>query len=129
MGAVIDPGDDADGFLGVCDEVAATVTLSGANFGGNTGFAETREDLERLTVELREETGVTTVVVTHNIEEAVYLGQRLLVLRQPPHREAVIIENPAAGQLGYRHHASFQEHWNLVRDMLREPAGTGHAEA
>jgi NitT/TauT family transport system ATP-binding protein len=91
--------------------------------------ALTREDLERLTVELREETGVTTVVVTHNIEEAVYLGQRLLVLRQPPHHEAVIIENPAAGQLGYRHHASFQEHWNLVRDLLRAPAGTGHAKA
>ena len=90
--------------------------------------ALTREDLERLTVELRQETGVTTVVVTHNIEEAVYLGQRLLVLRHPPHREAVIIENPAAGQPGYRHHATFQEHWNLVRDLLRAPAETAHAE-
>jgi NitT/TauT family transport system ATP-binding protein len=91
--------------------------------------ALTREDLERLTVELRQETGVTTVVVTHNIEEAVYLGQRLLVLRQPPHREAVIIDNPAAGQPGYRHDATFQEHWNLVRDMLRQPAETAHARA
>jgi ABC-type sugar transport system ATPase subunit len=36
--------------------------------------ALTREDLERLTLELREETGVSTVIVTHNIEEAVYRG-------------------------------------------------------
>ena len=33
--------------------------------------ALTREDLQRLTVELRAETGLTTVVVTHIIEEAV----------------------------------------------------------
>ena len=38
---------------------------------------EHREDLQRLTVELRQETGVTTLIVTHNIEEAVYLGQHL----------------------------------------------------
>ena len=48
--------------------------------------ALTREDLQRLTVELRQETGLTTVVVTHIIEEAVFLGQRILVLGRPPNR-------------------------------------------
>lgn len=84
--------------------------------------ALTREDLERLTLELRTETGVTTVLVTHNIEEAVYLGQRLLLLRQPPHRQALIIENPAAGHPDYRQHPSFQERCNKVRDLLGETA-------
>jgi ABC-type nitrate/sulfonate/bicarbonate transport system ATPase subunit len=84
--------------------------------------ALTREDLERLTVELRAETGVTTVVVTHNIEEAVYLGQRLLVLRQPPHREALILENPAAGQPGYREQATFQARCTQIRELLGETA-------
>ena len=84
--------------------------------------ALTREDLERLTLELRAETGVTTVVVTHNIEEAVYMGQRLLVLRQPPHREPLIIDNPAAGQLDYREQAEFQARCNQVRDLLGETA-------
>ena len=64
--------------------------------------AVTREDLQRLTVELREETGVTTVVVTHNIEEAVYLGQRILVLGQPPNKTASVISNPLAGRPDYR---------------------------
>jgi NitT/TauT family transport system ATP-binding protein len=84
--------------------------------------ALTREDLERLTLELRAETGVTTVVVTHNIEEAVYMGQRLLLLRQPPHREAIIIDNPAAGQLDYREQPAFQERCNQVRELLGEAA-------
>jgi NitT/TauT family transport system ATP-binding protein len=84
--------------------------------------ALTREDLERLTLELRTETGVTFVVVTHNIEEAVYLGQRLLVLRHPPHREAMIVENPSAGQPGYRGHPAFQARCSQIRELLRDSA-------
>jgi ABC-type nitrate/sulfonate/bicarbonate transport system ATPase subunit len=83
--------------------------------------ALTREDLERLTLEIRAETGVTTVIVTHNIEEAVYLGQRLLVLRRPPHREACIVENPAAGRADYRVQPEFQARCTQVRDLLGEP--------
>lgn len=78
----------------------------------------TREDLERLTLELRAETHITTIVVTHNIEEAVYLGQRLLVLRQPPHHDARIIDNPESGQLDYREQPSFQARCNEVRELL-----------
>jgi NitT/TauT family transport system ATP-binding protein len=88
--------------------------------------ALSREDLEKLTLELRAETGVTTVVVTHNIEEAVFLGQYLLLLRRPPHREALIIENPAAGQADYREQASFQTRCNQVRELLE---GTAYAQA
>ena len=78
----------------------------------------TREDLERLTLELRAETGITTIVVTHNIEEAVYLGQRLLVLRQPPHREALVVDNPESGQLDYREQPLFLARCNEVRELL-----------
>jgi NitT/TauT family transport system ATP-binding protein len=84
--------------------------------------ALTREDLEKLTLELRVETGVTTVVVTHNIEEAVFLGRQILILGQPPHREAQIVDNPAAGQIDYREMPEFQVHCNQVRDLLGRPA-------
>ncbi len=80
--------------------------------------ALTREDLERLTLELRAETEVTTILVTHNIEEAVYMGQRLLVLHRPPHREPVVIENPEAGQADYREKSAFQRRCNAIRSLL-----------
>jgi ABC-type nitrate/sulfonate/bicarbonate transport system ATPase subunit len=80
--------------------------------------AITREDLEQLTLELRSETRVTTVVVTHNIEEAAYLGQRLLLLRQPPHQRPLVIENPQAGQVDYREHPAFQARCNQIRELL-----------
>jgi NitT/TauT family transport system ATP-binding protein len=88
--------------------------------------ALTREDLERLTLELRSETGVTTVLVTHNIEEAVYVGQRLLLLRRPPHQEPIVIENPEAGQADYREQSIFQTRCNQIRDLLGD---TPHAQA
>jgi ABC-type nitrate/sulfonate/bicarbonate transport system ATPase subunit len=83
--------------------------------------ALTREDLERLTLEIRAETGVTAVIVTHNIEEAVYMGQRILVLRRPPHHEPLIIDNSAAGQPDYRQQAGFQALCTQIRDLLGEP--------
>jgi NitT/TauT family transport system ATP-binding protein len=62
--------------------------------------------LQQLTVELRQETGVTTIVVTHNIEEAAFLGQRILVLGRAPITQARAIENPAAGAPAYRNQQS-----------------------
>lgn len=88
--------------------------------------ALTREDLERLTLELRSEMAVTTVVVTHSIEEAVYLGQRLLLLQQPPHRTPLVINNPGGGQLSYRDQPAFQLRCSEVRDLLGD---IGHAQA
>jgi len=82
--------------------------------------ALTREDLERLTLELRAETGVTTAIVTHNIEEAVYMGQRLLVLQAPPHISALVVENLDAGQPGYRDDPLFQVRCTGIRELLGE---------
>jgi ABC-type nitrate/sulfonate/bicarbonate transport system ATPase subunit len=80
--------------------------------------ALTREDLQRLTVELRQETGVTTVVVTHIIEEAAYLGQRILVLGRPPNTHARIVENPGAGDVAYRGQPAFWQKCAELRELL-----------
>jgi ABC-type nitrate/sulfonate/bicarbonate transport system ATPase subunit len=80
--------------------------------------APTREDLQNLTVELRAEQKLTTIIVTHNIEDAVFLGERILVLAQPPHRAPVTVENPSAGQAGYRSQAAFLDKCNELRRLL-----------
>jgi ABC-type nitrate/sulfonate/bicarbonate transport system ATPase subunit len=85
--------------------------------------ALTREDLQRLTLELREETGLTTVIVTHNIEEAVYLGRRILVLGRPPATIPCIIDNPAAGSPGYRGQPDYLVKCTELREALAGQPG------
>ncbi|HEY1274972.1 MAG TPA: ABC transporter ATP-binding protein [Thermoleophilaceae bacterium] len=46
--------------------------------------AQTRADLEDLILEVRREYGVTVVFVTHDIDESVYLSDRIVVLRPSP---------------------------------------------
>jgi NitT/TauT family transport system ATP-binding protein len=46
--------------------------------------AQTRAELEDLVRSVWHRTGVTIVFVTHDIDEAVYLGQRVLVLSSSP---------------------------------------------
>jgi NitT/TauT family transport system ATP-binding protein len=46
--------------------------------------AQTRADLEDLVLELRGKYGVTIVFVTHDIDESVYLGDRIVVLTPSP---------------------------------------------
>ncbi|MBI4788527.1 MAG: ABC transporter ATP-binding protein [Chloroflexi bacterium] len=83
--------------------------------------APTREDLEQLTLDLQAETKTTTVFVTHNIEEAVFLGRKILVLGNPPHRSPVrCVENPGAGRAGYRDEPAFLETAHRLREMLKE---------
>jgi NitT/TauT family transport system ATP-binding protein len=80
--------------------------------------APTREDLQNLAVELRWEQKLTTIIVTHNIEDAAFLGERILVLAKPPHHDPVMVENPAAGQAGYRALPAFLDKCNELRRLL-----------
>jgi NitT/TauT family transport system ATP-binding protein len=48
--------------------------------------AQTRADLEDLMLRLWNELDLTVIFVTHDIDEAVYLGQRVLVLSSSPTR-------------------------------------------
>jgi len=46
--------------------------------------AQTRADLEDLILRVRLDVGVTVVLVTHDIDEAVYLGDRVVVMSSRP---------------------------------------------
>ena len=58
--------------------------------------AQTRGDLEDLVLEVREEYGITILFVTHDIDESVYLADRVVVLTHAPTevKEIVPIDLP-----------------------------------
>jgi NitT/TauT family transport system ATP-binding protein len=84
--------------------------------------APTREGLQMLTLELCAEAGLTVVLVTHSIEEAAFMGQRILLLRDPPNQEARIIENPHAADAAYRCSGIYQAACTSLRGRMGDSA-------
>ncbi len=82
--------------------------------------APTREGLQRLTLELWAEQSLTLVVVTHWIEEAAALGQKILVLGKTPNRQAVVVENPGAASSAFRETDAYQAVCRDLRARLEE---------
>jgi len=81
--------------------------------------ALTRERLQTLLLEIWQEQKLTTVLVTHSIEEAVFLGSRILVLidGRPTHVVGEI-HNPLVGKKGYRQTSEFFRITSYVRSLL-----------
>jgi NitT/TauT family transport system ATP-binding protein len=74
--------------------------------------AQARADLEDLTRSLWSRHGTTILFITHDIDEAVYLGQRVLILSAAPTtvREDLAIDLPAErDQIGTRSLRRFAE--------------------
>lgn len=80
--------------------------------------APTRKDLQDLVVELNREQNLTCLTVTHNIEEAVFMGHRILVLHGGTNREPLMIDNPAATN---NNHEEFQDMCIWISKQLELP--------
>ena len=61
--------------------------------------AQTRSDLEDLVADIRRRFGITVVIVTHDIDEAVYLSDRVVVLSRSP---TVVLAEITVGITGTR---------------------------
>ena len=85
--------------------------------------AITRGDLQNLTLNLCAEQNLTLVIVTHAIEEAVSLGEKILLLGEAPNKTPHIFENPCAGQDGYRNNSDYHTLCDLLwKEMHHEAA-------
>jgi NitT/TauT family transport system ATP-binding protein len=83
--------------------------------------AQTRETMQEEVTRLWERTGKTIVFVTHDIEEAVYLGDRIVVLTARPGRikEEVKIDLPRPRTLEIKKSMQCHEYRNYVWDLIR----------
>ncbi len=86
--------------------------------------ALTRERLQNLILEIQQLKKITMVLVTHSIEEAVFLGRKIIVLSKRPARVLHIVDNPEVGSFGYRQSENFFHLCTEVRTILgREENG------
>lgn len=80
--------------------------------------AAIREDLQRVILSHQQESGITSVLVTHDIEEALFMGGRILVMRGESNRESQVMENVMAGREEQRALPGFREKLDALRHML-----------
>lgn len=86
-----------------------------------------REDLQDVLLDLWRRRGHAQVLVTHSIEEAVFLGRRVVVMSPSPGSVRAVVENPDMGEAGYRLDPVFHERCAELRGILADE-GALHAE-
>lgn len=82
--------------------------------------AQTREIMQTELLRIWDETKKTVVFITHQIDEAVYLSDRVIVLRRRPGRirEVVPIELPRPRDLSIKRSAAFNEYVELIWEQI-----------
>ncbi|MBC9225607.1 ATP-binding cassette domain-containing protein [Aeromicrobium sp. 636] len=86
--------------------------------------AQTRERLQEELIRIWEHTGTTVVFITHDIEEAVFLGQRVAVMSGRPGRikeiVTVSLDRSAAAETDLRATPEFAHHRHHIWSLLRQ---------
>lgn len=82
--------------------------------------AITREEMQELFLHMWKEHRVTSVFVTHSVDEALYLGQKIVVLSPSPGRVQQILDNPFFQMDDSRSQNQYYAMSGRLRDLLRD---------
>ncbi len=91
---------------------------------------QTRMNMQDLLVSLWREVEATVFFITHSIEEAVFLGDRVYVLSTAPGRimREIAVEPPDRPARQMQREAKFQETVNYIRDLISRLETEGEAQ-
>jgi NitT/TauT family transport system ATP-binding protein len=94
--------------------------------------AQTRAGLEDLILRIRQETGTAVLLVTHDIDEAVYLADRVIVLSARPTYVMDVVEvalPQPRDQLATKRLPQFAEYRAHVLELIRRTTADEDATA
>ena len=80
--------------------------------------APIRIDLQNVMTEFHRQAKLTSITVTHDIEEAVFLGRKILVLGGSCNQNPHTIDNQLAGRIEARNSHCFQKQCEELRSLL-----------
>ena len=84
--------------------------------------ALTREVLQDTLLEFWKRRQAAIVLVTHSIEEAVFVGQKILIFSKGPGRILDVVENNEMGDHDYRNKPLFYQRCSQVRAIIERGA-------
>jgi len=92
--------------------------------------AQTRERLQEELVQIWRRTGTTIIFITHDIDEAVFLGQRVAVMSTRPGRIIEVLNvvlDRTSDEADLRSSAQFAKYRHQIWEHLRQPVATPEA--
>lgn len=81
--------------------------------------ALTREEAQELFIEMWNHYRTTTVFVTHNIEEAVYMGKKIVIMSHCPGTIVEIIDNPLFNTENLREKEEYLKLSSHLRNIIK----------
>ncbi len=81
--------------------------------------ALTREEIQDVFLNIWKEHKVTTLLVTHNVEEAIYLGKKIVIISKSPGKIIKIIDNPLFGVENSRDLAEYNDLNKVIRYVIK----------
>ena len=89
--------------------------------------AQTRSDMQQLLLQIWDETACTILFVTHDVEEAVYLADRIFIMSSHPGTIVEDVEVPfdRPRDLGLKEKSDFHELQHYVLGRLKSAPGIG----
>ena len=82
--------------------------------------AITREEMQELFLNIWKQNSVTTVFITHSVDEALYLGSKIAVFSPSPGRIVEVLDNPCFKQDNLRFRDEYSSMSMKLRKMLRD---------
>lgn len=82
--------------------------------------AITREEAQELFINIWNSYQTTTLLVTHSIEEALYMGKKIIIMSECPGTIVDIIDNPLFNSQSPRQNKEFLELSNFLRSIIKK---------
>lgn len=81
--------------------------------------ALTREEAQELFISLWNEYKITTVFVTHSIEEAIFMGKKIVIMSKAPGTIVEIIDNPLFNTENLRQNEDYIKLSSYLRNIIK----------
>ena len=79
-----------------------------------------KEEAQQLFLDVWSESKINTFFVTHSIDEALYMGKKIMVLSNNPGQIVNIIDNPLFHLTDYRNHSDYPHLYAHLKQLIKK---------
>lgn len=82
-----------------------------------------KEDAQELFLKIWQENKINTFFVTHSIDEALYMGKKIIIMSNTPGQITEVIENPLFNDTHFRQHPEYLARYEHIKTLIKKGWG------